>query len=183
MFADQTGVTSPVNAAAVPAPPQGLHAAMTDGAGPGSHILYQDITLPTSVPAATLSFSLFLRNTAADFFAPATLDFATPTLNQQARVDILSAAADPFSLAPGDVLQTVYQSNIGSPLVRGYTTLAFNITPLLAARAGQTVRLRFAETDNVNIFNFGVDNVNLIVPAPSAGLLALPLLILRRRRR
>jgi hypothetical protein len=39
---------------------------------------------------------------------------------------------------------------------------------------GQTVRLRFAETDNVNFFNFGVDNVTVNIPAPSALALGLP---------
>ena len=83
-FALQTGTLSPVNSDTVPAPPEGTLAAMTDSQGPGSHVLYQDfVATPDS---ATLSFALFLGNRDTDFFTPASLDFSTPDLNQQARV-------------------------------------------------------------------------------------------------
>ena len=182
-FADQTGTLSPVNALPVPAPPQGLHAAMTDAAAPGSHILYQDIVIPASVPGATIQFSLFINNTATAFSTPATLDFATPTLNQQARVDLVTTTADPFSVAAADILQNLFQTTIGSPLVTPYNAFNLDITAVLAAHAGQTLRLRFAETDNVNIFNLGVDAVSVTVPAPAAGLLAVPLMLVCARRR
>jgi len=53
----------------------------------------------------------------------------------------------------------------------GYNPFTVDITAVLAAHAGQTVRLRFAETDNVNIFNFGADGVSVnVVPAPALGL-------------
>jgi hypothetical protein len=45
-----------------------------------------------------------------------------------------------------------------TPAVTGYNTFSFDLTALLVARAGQTLRLRFAEVDNVNVFNFGVDD-------------------------
>src|SRR4051794_13636001 len=96
-FALQTGTTSPVNGAVVPAPPGGTTAAMTDAQGPGSHVLYQDFTVTAPVPAATLLFDLFIANGAGTFFPASTLDFSTPTLNQQARVDILLGSATAFS--------------------------------------------------------------------------------------
>lgn len=182
-FANQTGLTSPVNAFAVPAPPQGLRAAMTDSQAGGTHILYQDITIPAAVPQATIRFSLFINNAATAFSTPASLDFSTPALSQQARVDFITTSADPFSTAAADTLQNLFQTAVGSPLLTGYNTISLDITTLLAARAGQTIRLRFAESDNVNFFNFGVDGVSLVVPAPSAGLLLLPVLSLRQRRR
>jgi hypothetical protein len=183
-FLDQAGTTSPVNAFAVPAPPQGLHAAMTDGQGPGTHLLYQDFVVPASVPLATIQFSLFVNNSAAAFSTPATLDFATPTLNQQARVDILTTGADPFSTGAADILQNLFQTAVGSPLVSGYSGFNVDITALLSAHAGETLRLRFADADNVNFFNFGVDSVSVnVVPAPSVGWLALPVVLLRGRRR
>jgi hypothetical protein len=183
-FLDQTGTGSPLTGQVVQPPPQGLHAAMTDGAGPGAHVLYQDIVIPGSVPGASIQFSLFIHNTATAFTTPATLDFATPALNQQARVDQLSAAADPFSVAGGDIFQNLFQTLVGSPLVTGYNPFNIDITAALAAHAGQTVRLRFAETDNVNIFNLGVDGVSvLVVPAPAGALLALPLVFLGARPR
>jgi len=180
-FFRQSGTTSPVNGAAfpVPAPPGGTIAAMTDAFGPGSHVLYQDFVIPTGDAVGNLSFSLFIGNRSDRFVTPATLDFAgtsvtgTPNLNQQARVDILSipAAADPFSIA--DVLQNAFLTQVGSPLVTGYTTFSVDVSAVIRAQAGQTLRLRFAETDNINTFQFGVDNVSLIttVPEPSGVLM------------
>lgn len=162
----QTGTTSPVNNFPVPAPPEGNNAAMTDAQGPGSHLLYQDIVIPNVVPGGFVVFSLFINNTAADFITQPDLDFATPALNQQARVDILDAS--------GAVLMNLYQTDPGDPLVSGYTSFFFNISSLLQANAGQTLRLQFAEVDNVNAFNFGVDAVDLTIgaiPEPSTWIL------------
>jgi len=168
----QTGAVSPVNGDPVPAPPGGTFAAMTDAFGPGSHVLYQDFIVPAQ--NAHLSFSLFIGNRANSFFTPtpASLDFSTPALNQQARVDIVKAGADPFSVASSDVLLNLFQTKVGDPLVSGYNTLNFDLTSLFSANVGQTLRLRFAETDNVFTFQFGVDNVSLEtttqVPEPSS---------------
>lgn len=164
----QTGTTSPVNGQPVPAPPQGVTAAMTDAQGPGSHVLYQNFAVPAAVPSAVLSFDVFVGNRAVAFFTPDTLDFATPTLNQQARVDIMTAPSDPFSVAAGDVLSTPFRTNIGDPLVSGYTHIVSDLTSLLNAHLGQPLRLRFAEVDNVEMFQFGVDNVSLDVGAAQA---------------
>lgn len=162
-FAVQSGTTSPVNGTTVPAPPEGTRAAMTDAQGPGSHVLYQDFTVPTTLSNTTLSFALFIGNRANAFFtpAPASLDFSTPALNQQARVDILRGGADPFSVASADVLQNLFQTNPAAPLVSGYTSRSVDLSALLNAHLGETLRLRFAEADNVNSFQFGVDNVSL----------------------
>lgn len=182
-YHDQTGTLSPINAFAVPAPPQGTHAAMTDSGGPGSHVLYQDFVVPAGVTQATASFSLFINNTADDFFVPATLDFATPTLNQQARVDIMTASSDPFSMGAADILQNLFQTSLGAPFVSGYDAFSVDVSALLAARAGQTLRLRFAQVDNVNIFNFGVDGVDIVIPSPATLFLGVPALLVMRRRR
>jgi hypothetical protein len=175
-FALQTGTTSPVNALPVPPPPEGVQAAMTDAMGPGSHLLYQDFLVPTLVSNATLSFMLFVNNQAPDFFTPPHLDFATPDLNQQARVDILGVGADPFSVAAADVLFNAFATLSGDPLVSGYLTYTFDLTALLNGNLGQTLRLRFAEVDNVFLFNLGVDAVRLVVneqrvPEPATWLL------------
>src|SRR5439155_15827261 len=101
-FFRQSGTVSPVNNDPVPATPEGTKAAMTDAAGPGSHVLYQDFV--ATADAAALRFALFIGNRADRFATPLSLDFSTPTLNQQARVDILKSTADPFSVAAADVL-------------------------------------------------------------------------------
>jgi len=187
-FVLQTGVLSPINGDPVPAPPGGLTAAMTDAGGPGAHILYQDFVVPAE--GALLTFSLFIGNRADRFVTPATLDFSTPALNQQARVDIMRGGTDPFSVAAADVVLNLYQTQVGSALVSGYNNFNFDLTSLFSANVGQTLRLRFAETDNLAPFQFGVDNVSLetgtAVPEPQSipliwtGLLAL--LAMRRRR-
>src|SRR5882672_5416967 len=182
----QSGTFSPVNGDPVPAPPEGTDAAMTDAEGPGSHVMYQDFVVPAG--GAMLSFDLFIGNRAGTFFTPSppTLDFSTPALNQQARVDIISASANPFSVAAADVLLNVFQTKPGDPPVSGYTSYTDDLTALFTAHAGETLRLRFAETDNVLTFQLGVDNVRIDptnVPEPASTLLigaALAALLGRR---
>ncbi len=172
-FFIQSGTSSPLNLDPVPAPPGGTNAAMTDAFGPGAHVLYQDFVVTPG--AATLRFDLFIGNRATDFFTPSVgLDFSTPALNQQARVDILLATATPFSVAAADVLLTLYQTNPGDPLISGYSTHTADVSALFAAHVGETLRLRFAETDNVFIFQLGVDNVSIepaAIPEPASTLL------------
>jgi len=106
-------------------------------------------------------------------------------------VDILKATADPFSVAPADILRNLYQTTPGSPLVSGYNNFLIDLTTLLQAQLGQTVRLRFAEADNLAPFNLGVDNVSIevtdgsTIPEPASFLMAAAALaglgILRRR--
>ena len=175
-FLNQSGTSSPVNLDPVPPPPEGTMAAMTDAQGPGSHVLYQDFV--ATADAAALRFALFIGNRANDFFTPtpASLDFSTPALNQQARVDILKNTADPFSVAATDVLLNLYQTKAGDPLISGYNTITTDISALLAAHVGETLRLRFAETDNVFAFELGVDAVRIDpmtapIPEPASMLL------------
>jgi hypothetical protein len=171
-FFAQTGTSSPVNGFPVPAPPEGSSAAMTDSEGPGSHVLYQDFIVPLSPGSVQLSFLLFINNHADDFYAPGNLDFATPELNQQVRVDILQAGSDPFSTSPSDVLLNVYQTLPGDPLESGYSLIVTDVSSLFAANPGQTLRLRFSEVSNVLFFQLGVDDVSLstasAVPEPSS---------------
>jgi hypothetical protein len=172
-FVLATGTSSPVSGSPVPAPPQGITAAMTDQSGGGSHVLYQDFL--ASAGAATLSFSLYVGNRASAFFLPGHLDWAGADLNQQARVDILKASAGTFSVDAGDVLLSLFSTHLGDPLVSGYTSYSFDLTSFLGVHAGETLRLRFAEVDNVAPFQFGVDNVRFdavaAVPEPEAMLL------------
>lgn len=185
-FALQSGTASPINADPVPTAPQGLNAAMSDGDGPGAHVLYQDFL--ASAGPATLGFQLFIGNRADRFANPDTLDYSVAAINMQARVDILAEGADPFSMDPADILMSLYSTQVDDTLVSGYALVATDITALMATHAGQTLRLRFAETDNLAPLQMGVDDVKIqgqTVAEPAsvamAGL-ALAALAWRRRR-
>jgi hypothetical protein len=188
----QTGTGSPLNGFPVASPPEGTFAAMTDQGGPGSHVLYQDFIVPTGVVVGALGFEHYINNTAGAFLSPDTLDFSGAG-NQQARVDIMTTTADPFSVAAGDVLMNIFQTMPGDPAVSGYNPVNADVTALLQAHAGQTLRLRFAEVDNQLFFSYGVDRVGLTVrvqDVPEPGTVAfglsgsfLGLGLLARRRR
>ena len=193
-FFSQSGASSPVNAFSVAAPALGSGAAMTDSTAGGSHVLYQDFVVPAGpITLANVGFSLYFNNHATAYSNPATLDWASfntagaLNLNQQARVDIITTTANPFSVGAADVLQNLFRTTAATPLVSGYNASLVDITALLQAHAGETLRLRFAETDNVNFFNFGVDAVSInTVPSPSAaivGFLGFAAAAGRRRRR
>ena len=191
-FLLQTGATSPINGFPMPHPTEGAFAAVTDAQAGGSHVLYQDFVQVAPVTSAILSFDLFVSNQADDFHVPASLDWATPALNQQARVDILLGGTDPFSLGLGDLLLNVFQTFPGDPLVSGYNHYTVDITSLINANLNTSLRLRFSEVDNVNFFNLGVDNVAIEidrptdVPEPGSALLVLAGLgaaALNKRRR
>jgi hypothetical protein len=139
-----------------------------------------------------LSFSLFANSYGGSFINPDGLDF-TGTANEHARVDILKAGASAFDTGAG-VLQNFYLGVDPGANPHAYTTDTFDITSLVAA--GGTFQLRFAEVDNENFFNLGVDNVSVNftaatgVPEPaSMGLatsgLAVAMLLrnIRRSRR
>ena len=156
---------------------------MSDGGGPGSHVIYQDFVVPTlgqGESGFSFQASLFVGNRADRFALPDSLQFdvlgsGTAGFNQRARVDItLAGATSPFTLAANEVLFKVYETKIGDPLISGYAQVGANLTDILAGRTGQTLRLRFAEVDNLGSFQFGVDNVDIsAVPEPSSVVLVL----------
>jgi hypothetical protein len=163
----QSGTVSPTSGFPVPAPPDPTHAAMTDQGGPGSHVLFQNFTVPVGVTSGTLSFDRFIGNRDGPFATPSSLDFSVVP-NQQARVDILvGAPSSEFSVLAADVLANVFQTHTGDPLVSGYTLQMTDLTSLLQAHQGQTLQLRFAEVDNQSFFQFGADAVSLNVSAAS----------------
>jgi len=191
-FFQQTGTSSTSSGTAVPAPPGGTTAAMTDALAPGSHAMWQTFTIAAPVGPTMLVFDLFIGNRADAFSVPAnltTLDFSTAALNQQARVDIMPAGADPLSIAAGDILLNAFQTRPGDPLVSGYTRRFVDITSVLNANLNRPLMLRFAETDNVYLFQMGVDNVDFqaAIPEPSSWITGIgglcALLYFRRRGR
>ena len=157
----------------VPAAPSAPQAAMTQQSGGGRHILYQDVVLPAQLcTPAQLSFSLFLGNRAGAFITNPTLNPFSGA-NQQFRMDIMDPSA-PLDDVGAGVLQNVYQTQPGNPLIDGYKT----VSATLSAGGGSTIRLRFVEVDNQFFFQAGIDNVSVTVnpdvSAPSIGLNVSP---------
>ena len=166
-----TGTSSPLSEHDTPAPSCDTHQAVFDQTGPSSAVLVQDLTLEAG-ETHTLSFTHWYVNYDSTAVAgvvhpavpvtpiwgsPDTLDFHYDGTNQQYRVDILKAGADPFSVAPGDVLKTVFQTQPGDPGSLDPTP----VTVDLSAYAGQSVQLRFAAVDNDDYLNVGIDCVAL----------------------
>lgn len=159
-FTTFSGDTTPISGFTVLPPPEGSVAALTDQTGPGTHILYQDVTIPET-GVTTLSFTIWIVNRSAGYVIRSPIDHVGDP-NQHMRVDIVDPAADIQSDA---ALALIFLTSPGDPLSIGYTT----ITADVSAFAGQTVRLRFAEVDNQGNFNAGVDAVALINAAQAVG--------------
>jgi len=148
----------PTSTLVVLEPPDSIFAAITDQGGGGTHILYQDVSLPANRSAA-LHATIYLLNTAGDYVIAATGGLAFDGVaNQQFRVDVMNPGAGVTDVSAG-VLLNVYQTQPGDPLETGYLQLTADLTPF----AGQTVRIRFAEVDNQNFFHVGVDAVDVVV--------------------
>jgi hypothetical protein len=149
-----TGTTSPLNPFfQIAAPPEGTHAAVSDQFAPGSHLLYQDVALEAGF-THTLSLQVYYENRAGVFSTPPTLDYNVFP-NQQYRVDVVRPSAPVASVAPGDVLATVFQTDVAAPSSLAPTPASLD----LSGFAGTTVRLRFAEVDNQGNFQASADDV------------------------
>jgi hypothetical protein len=146
----------------VPPPPAGRFAAITAQGDPGTHVLYQDVTLE---PYYTHSLSMLLYYQSGPGLTTPSPDRLSSELpaNQQYRVDVMNPTAPLESLNPADILATVFATKTGDPQQMGATAFQVNLTPF----AGRTVRLRFAEVDNQGILNAGVDSVAILSTPPS----------------
>ena len=174
-FFANTGFASPVTGFATVGPASGLQYGISDQTGPGAHALSQSFTV---APGSTvwLSYDLFANNQNGTFYVdPAGLDY-TASPNQHARVDLLTATADPLSTAAVDVLANFYLSaDVGTP-PNPYTSYGIDISSLVAA--GGTYQIRFGEVDNQFFFQVGVDNVSVTtssVPEASTNLAGIAL--------
>jgi hypothetical protein len=153
-FFVQTGTAPPLSGSppVVPAPPQGSFAAMSNQGEVTASFLYQDVAIPASGPA-TFQARIYINNFAPFFVTPNSLDYNNAP-NQQARIDIVNPAA-PINDTGAGVLLPIYRTNVGDPLVSGYTQVSANLSQF----AGQTVRLRFAVVVTDAPLLFGIDDV------------------------
>jgi hypothetical protein len=149
-------------------PPSGKFAALTEFQFPDTAILYQDVAIE---PAATTQLSMYLYYVSqAPIVAPSPNTLVVeagpgPEENQQVRVDVMKPSAPIESLAPEDILATVYASKTGDPEELAPTRL----TADLSRFAGQTVRLRIAVASHDGASDVGVDAVAVTsTPIPAA---------------
>lgn len=97
-------------------PPSGF-AAMTSQSDPGSHILYQDVTIPGSAAQVMLSFDLYY-NTFGELASPQSLDFHTRP-DQQFRADIVDPSAPIEDVGSGVLANAIRRCRATRPSCRG----------------------------------------------------------------
>ena len=145
----------------MPNPPQGKFGAVTDTNGPGTRILYRDLTIDGRY---LLEMTIFYTNGfdglsgySSRFVTPRTLALnAGP--NQQFRVDLIAPTAAVDSMADTDIRATIFETSPSAPARRLPAPVTFD----LSAWQGQTLRLRFSTADNQGPMRAGVDNIRLI---------------------
>ena len=167
---------------AIVPPPQGRFAAITDERDPDTMTLWQDVALEpnaTHVLSLQAFYELQLPLTTP---VPDTLTTELDALggqgNEQFRIDVIKPSAPVDSLAPEDILATVYQTRAGGPKTMAPTRFTADLTPF----AGQTVRIRAvvvnqftqaqveereqAKANLLGVLNAGIDNVAITSAGP-----------------
>lgn len=150
-----------------PEPPQGIYAAIADELIANAMILSQEVALE---PGTThfLALLAYYRSL-APFAVPDTLSVDDEVLagraNQQFRIDVMRPGTPIDSVAPSDILATVFQTRPGAPDVM----LPAQLTTDLSAFAGQTVRLRMAVAAHEELLTAGVDAVSISPRPPLPG--------------
>jgi hypothetical protein len=168
-----TGTVAPLTGgplgSTIAAPPEGTHAAVSDEVSPGRHLLYQDVALESLPAGGTMTLKLWgyykAQQGALGNPTPDSLDPSAPGVNEQYRIDVMKPSAAIDSIDPADVLLNVFRTQAGDPQTLAPTEMTADLTPF----AGQTVRLRFAETDNNGVLNASKDDVRIetVTPDPT----------------
>jgi len=145
-FVINDGTYNPLSSDGPIAPCGGAFSALTDQSEPGTHTLYQDVTIPSGATTATLNWTDIIRNHHTDFVDP----------GQEFRVEIRDSTTNA-------VLQTLYSTNPGDPLLNSCTSRSADIS----AYIGQTIRVAFTEEDNEFFFNLHLDDICIEVVCPT----------------
>jgi hypothetical protein len=154
-------------------PFSGTHFAESSQVQPGTAILYQDIALePNSSHQLQLAFEYrSLRPITIPSPDSLVAESGSPA-NQQVRIDVMKLSAPITSVAPSDILATVFASSESENL-EGAASEPFLEPKLFTADlsqfAGQTVRLRFAVAVTLEPLYAYVDNVSVtsaLLPTP-----------------
>jgi D-alanyl-D-alanine carboxypeptidase len=162
---DPAASSDPVSSFRLPGPPQGTFAAATEANGPGTHILYRDLTLDGRF---TLRMIVYYTGSSA-FSTPETLAHDALEANQQFRIDVIDPSAPIDSVATGDVLVNIFRTSTGDPFRRQPTEVSVGLAPV----ASKTVRFRIVQTDNQGPMRVGVDNIRFEPVGPGDATVAL----------
>ena len=148
-------------------PPSGLFAAKDDQGNADLDVLYQDIALePGFAHHLALTFYYFSSKPIV-VPSPEALALDIDVENQHARVDVMKPTAPIDSVNPADILATLFANKNGDSEIVPPTRL----TADLSAFAGQTVRLRIANSVTEGPFNTGLDDVSITsTPLPPSPL-------------
>lgn len=121
-------------------PCEGGSGAVTFQSGPGTHTLYQEVTIPAGAISVTLAWTDMIRNHHTEFIEP----------SQEFRVEVWNTS--------NIVLEELFSTEPGDPLLNG----CLRRTADLSAYAGQTIRIAFTEQDAFFFFNVHLDDVSLL---------------------
>lgn len=127
-------------------PYAGNYSVVSEQSNSGTHVLYQDITLPVTASSAVLSWVDRIRNYASEFTSNQYFDVEIRTTNDA-------------------LLQIAFTTRPGDTLLADWTNRSFDLSPYI----GETIRIAFAETDALDYFNVHLDNISVQVSTASAG--------------
>lgn len=158
----------------LPPPLSGRHAAESEQENPGTTILSQEISLePGSSHQLELTFGYF---SPAPILIPSPDNLAAEGIgaeNQQVRIDVMKPTSAITSVAPSDILTTVFASSESENTEGEESEPEMEprrFTADLDAFAGQTVRLRIAVAVTKAPLHALVDNVSVsssVLPTPA----------------
>ena len=130
-----------------PTPPYaGNYCVVSEQTNTGTHVLYQDISLPPTASSAVLSWVDRIRNYASDF-----------TSNQYFHVEIRTTN--------DALLQMAFTTTSGETLLNDWTNRTFDLSPYV----GQTIRIAFVESDSLYYLNVYLDNISVHVNSMAPG--------------
>ena len=158
-----TSAVAPISGNTTTGLNEGSSHALTGQGGPGAQGVIQNFTVPVGVTSLDLSFDMFAVSDVD--FVDGGLDF-TGAPTQNARVDILSSAANDFDTGAGVVWQVLFPFIDGPFSGAAYTSYTEDLLGLLTP--GESYQLRFAEADNQFFLSMGVDSVSLEAAATAA---------------
>ncbi len=137
-FVIDNGTVAPPGGDVPIAPFAGGYSALGEASGPGAFYMYQDISIPSGVSAATLTWAQCVRNL-----------YSSYTSGQGFQVRICDTS--------NNVLATAFTTAPGYPLLGGWVQTNYSLT----AFAGEKVRVMFWVDSTSYYIDALVDNVSL----------------------